>query len=215
MIGFYNYTVILTYIGTAIGFTGMAFAAQGNIKAAIICLMAACLCDMFDGKIASTKKSRTRAEKRFGVQIDSLSDVICFGVLPAMIMYSNSDRNMVFVIPCAIYMLCALIRLAYFNVDEEERQDREGGRRTVYLGMPVTFAGYLVPFFMGLFSTLNIDSTMRNVCPWLLLIMGAAFLTPFHLKKPNMVKKIIMGLVAIACVVLVTVGMSFPGAATV
>ena len=53
--------------------------------------MIAGLCDMFDGKIASTME-RTRQEKRFGVQIDSLSDLICFGVLPALIVYSGGGR---------------------------------------------------------------------------------------------------------------------------
>ena len=49
MIGYWNYTVILTYIGTVCGFTGIAFAADCNIKAALICLMLAGFCDMFDG----------------------------------------------------------------------------------------------------------------------------------------------------------------------
>jgi len=84
MIGFYNYTVILTYIGTMFGFVGMTYAWSGNLKMSLICLMVAGLCDMFDGKIASTME-RTKPEKRFGIQIDSLSDLICFGVLPAVI----------------------------------------------------------------------------------------------------------------------------------
>ena len=129
MIGFYNYTVILTYLGMLTGFAGIACAFEGNLRAALICLVMAGVCDMFDGKIASTM-DRTRQEKRFGIQIDSLSDLICFGVLPAMIVYANGGGKLRW-LPSALYLLCALIRLAWFNVDEEERQDREGGRRKV------------------------------------------------------------------------------------
>ena len=56
---------------------------------ALLCLMFAGFCDMFDGKIASTMK-RTKQEKRFGIQIDSLSDLICFGALPALIVFHLS-----------------------------------------------------------------------------------------------------------------------------
>lgn len=79
MLGVYNYTVLLTYIGMLTGLTGIGCAMGGRIPWALLCLLLAGLCDMFDGKIASTKKDRTPQEKRFGVQIDSLSDLICFG----------------------------------------------------------------------------------------------------------------------------------------
>ena len=84
LLGFYNYTVILTYLGMLIAFSGITFAINGDMHNALICLLLAGVCDMFDGKIASTKE-RTRQEKRFGIQIDSLSDLIAFGVLPALL----------------------------------------------------------------------------------------------------------------------------------
>lgn len=56
---------------------GMGFAVQGKIIAAVICLMFSGFCDMFDGIVARTKKDRTDEEKRFGIQLDSLSDIVC------------------------------------------------------------------------------------------------------------------------------------------
>lgn len=88
MIGFYSYTVILTYIGFVCGSVGLYFAANGSTNMAIIMLMLAGFCDMFDGKVAKTKKDRTPEECRFGIQIDSLSDMVCFGLLPPMIAFS-------------------------------------------------------------------------------------------------------------------------------
>ena len=63
--------------------------------------MLAGVCDMFDGKIARTMK-RTKQEKRFGIQIDSLSDFLCFGVLPAMIGYNIGMTEWYF-FPAIIY----------------------------------------------------------------------------------------------------------------
>ncbi len=182
MLGFYNYTVLLTYLGMLTGFTGIICASSGNIRGALICLVIAGLCDMFDGKIASTME-RTRQEKRFGVQIDSLSDLICFGVLPALIVYASSSGKLR-LIPCAVYALCALIRLAWFNVDEEERQDLEGGRRTVYLGLPVTSAALIFPLLIGLGT--KVYWQPQTLLHLVMLLTAAAFLTPFRLKKPKL-----------------------------
>ena len=172
MLGFYNYTVILTYLGMLSGFTGIVCASSGNLKGALICLVIAGVCDMFDGKIASTME-RTR----------SLSDLICFGVLPAMIVYVSLSGRLR-LIPCALYTLCALIRLAWFNVDEEERQDRESGRRKVYLGLPVTSAAVLFPVLIGLGTKLRWP--LHLLLPLVTLLTAAAFLTPFRLKKPTL-----------------------------
>lgn len=69
MIGYYNYTVILTYLSLASAILGMFLACGFNGSEAhpvygIICLMISGLCDMFDGKIARTKKDRTEPEKK-------------------------------------------------------------------------------------------------------------------------------------------------------
>ena len=122
MIGFYNYTVILTYIGLASAITGIYIAMDGrHILFSVIALMIAGLCDMFDGKIARTRK-RTEPEKRFGIQIDSLCDLICFGLLPGAIGYAIGMREVYHIAILILFTLAAVIRLAYFNVMEEERQ---------------------------------------------------------------------------------------------
>lgn len=106
MLGFYNYTVVLTYVGMLTGFAGILFAAGGQVSPALLCLLGAGFCDMFDGKIASTRP-RTQQEKRFGIQIDSLSDLVCFGVLPAVIVWCAPPGPRRF--PCALAgdMRCA------------------------------------------------------------------------------------------------------------
>ena len=203
MIGYYNYTVILTYIGTFFGFMGITYIWSGNLKAALICLMAAGFCDMFDGKVASTRE-RTKQEKRFGIQIDSLSDLICFGVLPALIAFQCSSKTFIHTVLSAGYLLCALIRLAWFNVDEEERQEHETEGRKVYLGLPVTTSAMLLPFFMGIAQLLGVSVSV--ISPWLILCIAIAFISPFHLKKPGNIGKAVMMLCGFATLAMVIMG---------
>ena len=77
MIGVYDYTVIATYLSLLLGLGGLYSAAQSEPLDAMLCLMLAGLLDAFDGRIARTKKDRTEQEKRFGIQIDSLNDLVC------------------------------------------------------------------------------------------------------------------------------------------
>jgi len=85
MIGVYDYTVLATYVSLAFGVSGILAAMNGRVSQALLCLAISGLLDAFDGRIARTKKNRTEQEKRFGIQIDSLNDVVCFGVLPGVI----------------------------------------------------------------------------------------------------------------------------------
>lgn len=93
MLGFWDYTVILTYLSFASGGIGIFLAASMQLKWAVFCLACSGLLDMFDGKVARTKKNRTADEKNFGIQIDSLCDLVCFGVLPMMICYQSGMRR--------------------------------------------------------------------------------------------------------------------------
>lgn len=204
MLGVYDYTVVLTYIGMLTGLTGIGFAMGGRLPWALLCLLLAGLCDMFDGKIASTKANRTAQEKRFGVQIDSLSDEICFGVLPAVIVYSTAQGKIVVGIIAGLYALCALIRLAWFNVDEEERQDATKGQRELYRGLPVTTVALFLPTLLGVARLLHWSLPVLGAA--LLAVMAVAFLTPFKLVKPHLTGKIIMILFGCAELVIVLMG---------
>ena len=169
LLGVYNYTVILTYVGMLFAFAGIHFVFSNNDRSfilALLCLMIAGVMDMFDGKVASTKKNRTPSEKLFGIQIDSMADIISYGVFPALIVYKLAigDKQYpvdhpwqarIVICICALYLLSALIRLSYFNVDEMERQNQTSESRHEYRGLPVTSvaivlpAVFIVSYFMG------------------------------------------------------------------
>ena len=202
LIGFYNYTVILTYMGAAAAVCGIFFSASGYPFWGMICLLFAGLTDMFDGKVASTMK-RTDAEKSFGIQIDSLCDLISFGVLPLAIGYGLGLSGGFFYVSAMVYLLCAIIRLSYFNVDEAQRQKTETGRRKIYYGLPVTSAAIIFPLTYGLQSLLG--EAMPIIYQVLLYAVAAAFILKFKLAKPNKkgIPLLVVGGIIIAILVIV------------
>lgn len=186
-LGFYNYTVILTYLGMLISFVGISCAIEGRIRDAMICLMLSGICDMFDGSVAATRE-RNQQEKRFGIQIDSLSDLICFGVFPGILVYIINEKSYFSFFAASFYVLCALIRLAYFNVMEEERQSCEKGARKYYTGLPVTTAALFIPAVYVLGQRNAQVSAVSHVI--LLFLMATAFILPVKIKKPYIIGKI-------------------------
>ncbi len=207
MIGVYDYTVIATYLSLLFGLAGIYSASRGNLFAAILFLMLAGLLDAFDGRIARTKKSRTDTEKRFGIQIDSLNDLVCFGVLPAAIGTAMGCTAIWFLTTMAFFTLCALIRLAYFNVMEEERQEGTSEVRKFYLGVPVTSASFIVPayYLLSLYGGLT-DYIVYAIG---LFVLGVAFIAPVRVTKPGLKGILFMGLLGIAELVLFL--LSVPG----
>ncbi len=204
MIGFYNYTVVMTYLSLFISSIGLCLAVSDRPYEALFCLVASGVCDMFDGKIARTRKKSNEEEKRFGIQIDSLCDIVCFGVLPAVIGVSLTEegsfyRPVAVGVGCAL-ILCALIRLAYFNVTEETRQSTETGRRTYYEGLPVTSSAVIFPFAYLMMMLLP-DAIGAWSYPVFGVLTAICFIAPFKMRKPHGVGLVILSLIGLCEVV--------------
>lgn len=183
-LGFYDYTVILTYLSLLSAFSGMLAANGGRFSAAILCLIACGVCDAFDGAVARTKKNRTEDEKAFGIQIDSLCDAVSFGVFPAYLSTCMGLDGILGKTIAALYCLCAVIRLAFFNVQEANRQRSEEGKRKTYQGLPVTSISILYPAVYILRRFLGAP-VFRFVLHVLMAVTAFLFVLDFSVKKPN------------------------------
>ena len=198
MIGFFDYTVWLTYFSLISAVAGalVSLSAEGHPYAGMIFLLFCGLFDAFDGKVARTKKDRTEDGKKFGIQIDSLSDLAAFGVLPACIGAALLRRSgcglpeWAYTVFACIYVLAAMIRLAYYNVTEEERQQTDHGVRKVYIGLPVTSAALVFPAF--LLVDFLVDADIAVGYGILLLVMAFAFLCRASVRKPGLKGTLIM-----------------------
>ena len=202
MIGFYDYTVILTYLSLISAGCGImvALSGSGHPYIGTFFLLFCGLCDAFDGKVARTKKNRSQAERSFGVQIDSLSDLVAFGVLPAAIGNAMLRRSSLLSLvygtwwekPLGVgvtaililYILAAMIRLAYYNVTEEERQKTEDGARRYYTGLPVTSSALIFPVILLLQYVIPADVTPVYFA--VAVLCAIAFLSPFQIRKPGL-----------------------------
>lgn len=206
MLGFYNYTVILTYLSLLSAGAGIviSLAGEGHPYIGTFFLLICGLCDAFDGKVARMKKDRSEDECKFGIQIDSLSDLVAFGVLPACIgaatlwrstklsavpkMHTGAFFKDAFVpsilfLILILYILAAMIRLAYFNVMEEKRQKTESGVRKKYEGLPVTTASLIFPVVQFLQFLTPWDLTIIYFL--VMIIVGFLFLSKISVKKPG------------------------------
>lgn len=195
MIGVFDYTVILTYMSLITSVCGIFCACSGHIRWALACLAMSGLMDAFDGKIARTKKDRTDLEKAFGVQLDSLCDIVCFGVLPAVICYFLGMHTLAGMAILALYVLAGLIRLAWFNVTAETEAPRSDGKK-YYQGMPITSIAAILPVFYAV-GTLAPGVFLVGL-PVIMLATAVLFVLRFRFRKPsNKELMLLIGFVAL------------------
>jgi CDP-diacylglycerol--serine O-phosphatidyltransferase len=149
---------MLTLIGVCIGLTSIRFALDGKFEFAIIAIIFAALIDGLDGRIARLIK----ATSKVGKELDSLTDMISFGVAPAFIMYFwklNTLGRFGWLV-CLIYVICVALRLARFNVNSNQEPS---WRDNFFEGVPSPAGGILVltPLIISLsnfnFIQLNYD----------------------------------------------------------
>lgn len=198
-IGKYNRSVILTYIGVASAFAGIAFALEIMLAPAMIALAIAGICDLFDGVIARRCK-RDQSEMEFGVQIDTLADVVGFLALPAVLGMRLVDGAGIVKYPLLFgYVLCGIIRLAWFNTSAAVE-----GVRTHYDGLPVTYAALIFPVthaVLGFFPEFN--------AAWIwaaeYVIIAVLFILNVKIAKPRGVWYIIFGALAVGIIALILV----------
>lgn len=204
MLGFYDYTVVLTYISFVSAMAGIFCAATNHFRWAIFFLAFSGLCDMFDGKIARTKKNRTEDEKSFGIQIDSLCDMVCFGVLPVLICFKLGMNQIYGIVILIFYGLAGLIRLAYFNVMEAKRQAQTDGDREYYQGLPITSMAIALPIFYVASPLLHNSQIALVLMHVLVAAIGILFIANFKLRKPSTKELILLvAMVALAVVIII------------
>lgn len=182
-IGFYDYTVILTYMSLISAVLGTVFAHKGIFGAAMLCLFLSGFCDAFDGKVARTKKNRTDDEKAFGIQLDSLCDVVSFGMAPAFSLYCMGVNSTLGIVILCGYCVCAVIRLAFFNVQEAKRQQVESGANKYYRGLPVTTSAIIFPVYYLLKPLLPGRIFVAGLYI-LAAVTAFLFVLDFRVKKP-------------------------------
>jgi CDP-diacylglycerol--serine O-phosphatidyltransferase len=189
------------------GVFAIVSASRGDFEWAGWCVVLGGVADAMDGRIARM----TRTGSRFGVELDSLVDAISFGVAPAFIMYFavlNRD-NLAWLI-CFIYIACAVMRLARFNIEQ-------GGRaKTQFHGLPSPAAGITLATYYWFSQTSLYTETMVSGWPWhtvlpavmlvlsFLMISHVLYPAPpnINFRKPSSIVASLAFLIAVGLVVI-------------
>ncbi|MBQ8790800.1 MAG: CDP-alcohol phosphatidyltransferase family protein [Ruminiclostridium sp.] len=192
ILGYYNKSVILTYIGAASAVLGMVLSFSGAMKLAVLCLIVCGVADLFDGMIARRCK-RTEAEKEFGIQIDSLTDMVSFAVFPVVLSVAMGNTAWYHILIYIIYLLAAITRLGYFNVSTSTEAVTE-----FYTGLPVTFASLIAVSAYIIGSIFSITQIILPVC---LFVTALLFVLKIKIAKPRGIAYLLLGLLAIGLAV--------------
>ena len=167
---------MLTLIGVCIGLTSIRFALDGRFELAIIAIMFAALIDGLDGRIARL----IRGTSKVGKELDSLTDMISFGVAPAFIMYFwklNTLGRFGWLL-CLIYVICVALRLARFNINTDQAPS---WKDNFFEGVPSPAGGILVltPLIFSMTSFEFIQINYNIVVPTFFIITSLLLISKF------------------------------------
>ena len=193
-IGCFNKSVILTYVGLTFSILGIynllltsELYSVNRVDIAVICLILAGICDLFDGVIAR-KCKRNETQKKFGVQIDSLIDVISFLIFPSILLfYIWNNKTILYLLVIVFYILCGITRLAWFNIKVEDFKDK-------YQGLPVTYSALIIPIVYAIFQG---NSLLKIIMPIIYCILGLLFILDMKINKPKGIWYIVFAVLAI------------------
>ena len=167
---------MLTLIGVCIGLTSIRFALDGKFAFAIIAVILAAVIDGLDGRIARLIKGTSKV----GKELDSLTDMISFGVAPAFIMYFwklNTLGKFGWLI-CLIYVICVALRLARFNVNSNQEAS---WRDNFFEGVPSPAGGILVltPLIISLSDFNKIQLNYNIIVPIFFITTSLLLISKF------------------------------------
>ncbi|WP_100372197.1 CDP-diacylglycerol--serine O-phosphatidyltransferase [Bacillus sp. FJAT-45037] len=158
---------ILTLINLGLGALSIVFVLQNELRMALLLITIAAVCDRLDGAAAR----RFNATSEFGKQLDSLSDIVSFGVAPAILIHQAilHEFGSVGAIFAILFILCGAIRLARFNVTESNRY---------FVGLPITAAGCILTF-----STLLVPFLEPYSFMFITIILALMMVSTFTVRK--------------------------------
>lgn len=195
-IGKYNRSIIITYLGVVVAIVGSYLAMVKDLpRYAVLCLVIVGICDLFDGLYARSCK-RDEEEKAFGIQIDSLADMVGFTFLPISICYSMGLDSIYHVILFAIFTLAAITRLGFFNISVDGNSDKPV---KYYRGLPVTYVALILSIAWLLSLAVN-KELFNAIYTIIIALISLLFIVDVKVIKPKGVFYIIFPLIAIAMI---------------
>ncbi|MFN8577878.1 MAG: CDP-alcohol phosphatidyltransferase family protein [Candidatus Sericytochromatia bacterium] len=190
-IGVYNIPNAITLTGLMLSLMSCFLSYNNKIELAIICFMYSGICDMFDGMIAR-KMSLNEEAQLFGVQLDSIVDIVSFGVAPVMITFHLGFNSLIDYILLIFYTCCATMRLAYFNIHGTSGD----GKIKYYTGLPVTFSAMIFPLAYITIMSGN-ESLYYSLIRTTFFTVAVMFILNIKIPKPGGIFYVLSPIVAL------------------
>lgn len=183
----WNKSNLITFLGLIFATVGIAYCYTNKVAYAIVLLILAGICDAFDGAWA---KRTNKSNSSYGVELDSLADIISSGILPVSICLSLGFNKTVDIIFYVIFIICGITRLAYYNVNSSDSN--------YFSGVPITFSTILIPLVYIITKS-----------EWVYLIalgaLSVAYVSDIKIKKPNLKIKIVLSVIGILAAILIII----------
>jgi CDP-diacylglycerol--serine O-phosphatidyltransferase len=183
------------------GYYSIVSAMEGQYERAAWFILIATVFDGLDGKVARM----TNTTSRFGVEYDSLADLVAFGVAPGLLMYSwaLTTFGKLGWLAAFLYVVCGALRLARFNVQVETVESKQ------FVGLPIPSAAWMVASCVLLFYELGGSGTIKQISV-VALIYGLAFLMVsnvkyYSFKDPELVKRQPFGFLVLAIFLIIVI----------
>lgn len=175
---------------------GIYFAfTSDRIRYAFLCLIFAGVCDLFDGAVARRCK-RTEEEKQFGIELDSLVDVVSFIALPVCIFVSMGLTHIWDIVIFMLFAIAGVARLTYFNINTADSE----GPIDYYTGLPVTVTAFFFPLIYLVRLVLDDKFFIPFFTAWIVIVTVLQVLR-IKFKKPRGVWYGIFAAMAVAMIV--------------
>jgi CDP-diacylglycerol--serine O-phosphatidyltransferase len=183
------------------GFYGIVATMNGNYNVAAWFILVSSIFDGLDGKVARL----TGTTSRFGVEYDSLADLVAFGVAPGLLMYSWALRpfGKLGWLAAFLYVVCGALRLARFNVQVNTVESKR------FVGLPIPAAASMVAACVLLSYHLGYSGTIKKVSVLLLIYFLALLMVSsfryYSFKDPELVKRQPFGFLVMAIFIIMVI----------
>lgn len=200
VIGYYNPANFVTLAGLACAVLACFTVAGGNYFLTVLCLSFAALCDATDGRIARANQSATNRSRFYGVQLDSLCDMVSFGAVPCFIAYQMGYNGVIDILLYLLFGICGATRLANFNT--EAAVDSPDLKMKHFTGIPIPFSAVLFPVLVIVHMLAGHLSLLFRLA---FLVVGVGYILRIRVPKPSGKVQLFIGVYMLACLIAVLV----------
>ena len=187
IIGYFNYADLITMSGLIFSIIACFLIAQSHYIISMIFYVLALVCDTVDGTVARKLNLKNAHEKSYGIQLDSLCDMVSFGVVPCVMAFFLGYNSPFDVAIYALFSVCGAIRLAHYNADAVLATPET--KHDYFIGVPIPHSAIYFILMLDLhLLTVSADG-VNTVIHWLFrlffLALGIGFILRFRFPRPN------------------------------